>query len=56
MVQACENIYIWKLVRFRGGALAMEWKAIVMGMRSGMITIKNTVTAAIQEVPCNAVY
>lgn len=56
MTQDCSNIYVGKLVKFRGGALGMEWNAIVLGVGSKVTTIKNISTGAIQQATCTALY
>ncbi|MFZ2890092.1 WG repeat-containing protein [Sulfuricurvum sp.] len=54
--KACKNLYIGKIVKYRGGAFGMEWKAIILGIGDTMMTIKDTSNGYIQEVPCDEVY
>jgi|GEM_PF-4563795 len=53
--QSCSSHYVGKLVKYKGGALNLEWKAIILGIGDGVMTIKNTTTNSIQEVRCDAV-
>jgi hypothetical protein len=54
--RACENMYVGKIVKYRGGIFRWELKAIIMGIGNGVMTIKNTNDGYIQKVPCNGVY
>lgn len=53
---ACRDHYMGRIVKFRGGALNIEWTARIMGVGDGVVTIKNIATGSIQETSCSSVY
>jgi hypothetical protein len=53
---ACKNLYVGKVVKFKGGILRLEHSAIILGIGDTMMTIKSTDSGYIQEAPCDGVY